>query len=79
MGSFRSAVLPRLAQPCLRDQSECPVFSFEDAIYIHSLDYTWIDSNHRQVKLPAPTYIDYVVTWIQKTLDDETVFPTKAG
>jgi len=44
-----------------------------------NLDYTWIDSNHRQVKLPAPTYIDYVVTWIQKTLDDEMVFPTKAG
>src|ERR1700761_4642788 len=44
-----------------------------------SVDYTWIDSNSRQVKLPAPTYIDYVVTWVQKTLDDENVFPTKAG
>jgi len=31
------------------------------------------------VQLPAPTYIDYVMTWIQNLLDDETVFPTKSG
>ncbi len=43
------------------------------------LDYTWIDQNRRQVKLPAPTYIDYVMTWVQNMLDDEGVFPTKAG
>lgn len=44
-----------------------------------NLDYTWLDHNRRQVKLPAPTYIDYVMTWLQNVLDDEAVFPTKAG
>lgn len=44
-----------------------------------SLDYTWIDQNRKQVKLPAPTYIDYVMTWVQNMLDDDSVFPTKAG
>jgi len=58
---------------CCNSQT-CPTMSAGP-----NVDYTWIDSNSRQVKLPAPTYIDYVVTWVQKTLDDENVFPTKAG
>ncbi|EJD41485.1 hypothetical protein AURDEDRAFT_115418 [Auricularia subglabra TFB-10046 SS5] len=45
----------------------------------HNLDYTWIDASRRQVKLPAPTYIDYVMTWVQNLLEDDNVFPTKAG
>jgi len=45
----------------------------------HTLDYTWTDQNRKQVKLAAPTYIDYVMTWVQNTLDDDTIFPTKAG
>ncbi|KIJ25192.1 hypothetical protein M422DRAFT_216938 [Sphaerobolus stellatus SS14] len=44
-----------------------------------NLDYTWIDHTRKQVKLPAPTYIDYVMTWLQNLLDDESVFPTKSG
>lgn len=43
-----------------------------------SLDYTWIDQNKRQVKLPAPQYIDYVMTWVGGLLSDEATFPTKA-
>jgi len=44
-----------------------------------SLDYTWVDQSRKAVKLPAPTYIDYVMTWLQNMLDDESAFPTKAG
>ncbi|KAI5115230.1 hypothetical protein M0805_002673 [Coniferiporia weirii] len=44
-----------------------------------TLEYTWIDQNRKQVKLAAPTYIDYVMTWVQNMLDDDAVFPTKAG
>jgi MOB kinase activator 1 len=44
-----------------------------------SLDYTWVDQSRKSVKLPAPTYIDYVMTWLQNMLDDDSVFPTKAG
>ncbi|KAI9592252.1 Mob1/phocein [Syncephalis fuscata] len=43
------------------------------------VEYTWTDSQRRNVKLPAPHYIDYVTTWIQNLLDDETIFPTRAG
>ena len=44
-----------------------------------SLNYTWINQDRKSVQLPAPTYIDYVMTWVQNLLDDETVFPTKSG
>jgi hypothetical protein len=44
-----------------------------------SLNYTWINQDRKSVHLPAPTYIDYVMTWVQNLLDDENVFPTKSG
>ena len=44
-----------------------------------SLNYTWINQDRKSVQLPAPTYIDYVMTWVQNLLDDENVFPTKSG
>ncbi|KXN81748.1 CBK1 kinase activator protein MOB2 [Leucoagaricus sp. SymC.cos] len=44
-----------------------------------SLNYTWINQERKSVYLPAPTYIDYVMTWVQNLLDDENVFPTKSG
>ncbi|KAF8582830.1 hypothetical protein K439DRAFT_121036 [Ramaria rubella] len=54
--------------------STCPTMSAGPI-----LDYTWIDHSRKQVKLPAPTYIDYVMTWLQNLLDDDAVFPTKFG
>ncbi|TIA89434.1 hypothetical protein E3P99_02086 [Wallemia hederae] len=42
-----------------------------------NFDYTWIDQSRKLVKLPAPTYIDYVMVWVQSLLNDELVFPTK--
>jgi MOB kinase activator 1 len=42
------------------------------------LSYTWINVERRSVQLPAPTYIDYVMTWVQDRLDDPTVFPIKS-
>ncbi|KAJ8456677.1 hypothetical protein ONZ45_g18625 [Pleurotus djamor] len=44
-----------------------------------TLNYTWINSDRKNINLPAPTYIDYVMTWVQNLLDDENVFPTKTG
>lgn len=55
-------------------QQSCPAMSAGT-----SLNYTWINQDRRSVQLPAPTYIDYVMTWIQNLLDDENVFPTKSG
>ena len=44
-----------------------------------TLNFLWPDQNQRLVSLPAPTYIDFVMSWLQKLLDDEGVFPTKSG
>jgi MOB kinase activator 1 len=43
------------------------------------MDYTWIDASRKRVKLPAPQYIDYVLTWVEGLIKDEAVFPTNAG
>lgn len=55
-------------------QQSCPTMSAGTA-----LNYTWINQDRKSVNLPAPTYIDYVMTWVQNLLDDESVFPTKSG
>ncbi|KDQ62645.1 hypothetical protein JAAARDRAFT_149687 [Jaapia argillacea MUCL 33604] len=55
-------------------QQSCPSMAASP-----SLNYTWINQDRKSVQLPAPTYIDYVMTWVQNLMDDETVFPTKAG
>jgi len=52
----------------------CPTMSAGRA-----LSYTWVNQDRKSVHLPAPTYIDYVMTWVQNLLDDEATFPTKAG
>jgi hypothetical protein len=31
------------------------------------------------MRLPAPTYIEYVLQWISNRINDETLFPTKAS
>lgn len=52
---------------------ECPIMT------AGQIEYPWIDSSKRSVKIPAPQYIDYVFTFIQNVTRDESVFPTKAG
>jgi len=41
------------------------------------LHYTWVDVQRKPIHLPAPQYIDFVMTWIGHLLNDEAVFPTK--
>ncbi|KAF9468640.1 Mob1/phocein [Collybia nuda] len=55
-------------------QQNCPTMSAG-----LTLNYTWINQDRKSVHLPAPTYIDYVMTWVQNLLDDENSFPTKSG
>ncbi|KAF8882059.1 Mob1/phocein [Gymnopilus junonius] len=50
-------------------QQTCPTMSAGP-----TLSYTWINQDRKQVHLPAPTYIDYVMTWIQNLLNDEGTF-----
>lgn len=39
--------------------------------------YLWIDEKGKRCKVAAPQYIDYVMTFTQKTVNDESLFPTK--
>jgi MOB kinase activator 1 len=43
------------------------------------VNFFWHDSERRELSLPAPSYIDYVMSWLQNVLDDESNFPTKSG
>ncbi|KAF1797057.1 Mob1/phocein [Mucor lusitanicus] len=52
----------------------CPTMSAGPGV-----EYTWSDSLSKKVKLPAPQYIDYMTSSLENTLNDESIFPTKAG
>jgi len=41
--------------------------------------YLWFDEKGKKVKVAAPQYVDYVMTFIQKTINDESIFPTKSS
>ncbi|XP_046579148.1 MOB kinase activator 2-like isoform X1 [Haliotis rubra] len=44
-----------------------------------SVQYYWYDDKGKKYKYSAPQYIDYVMTYIQTSITDESVFPTKFG
>ena len=41
--------------------------------------YLWLDEKGKKNKLSAPQYVDYVMTYVQKVVNDESTFPTKHG
>lgn len=41
--------------------------------------YLWFDEKGKKCKCAAPQYVDYVMSFTQKTIQDESVFPTKYG
>ncbi|CAG0898019.1 unnamed protein product [Cyprideis torosa] len=41
--------------------------------------YLWVDDKGKKLRLPAPQYIDLVMTFVQKAINDENLFPTKFG
>lgn len=45
----------------------------------HSRTYLWFDEKGKKTRVAAPQYIDYVMTFTQRTVSDETIFPTKYG
>ncbi|KAH8279009.1 hypothetical protein KR018_012278, partial [Drosophila ironensis] len=60
-------------------------FCTEDSCGIMSAgpkyEYHWADglTVKKPIKCSAPKYIDYLMTWVQDQLDDETLFPSKIG
>ncbi|GAA5847594.1 hypothetical protein JCM3766R1_000803 [Sporobolomyces carnicolor] len=59
---------------CTRE--ECPVMSAGARF-----EYHWQDgvTFKRPTKVSAPEYVDYLMDWVQKQLDDEAVFPSRIG
>lgn len=42
-------------------------------------EYVWMTNPNRSVSLPANQYIEYALTWMSNKINDQTIFPTKAG
>lgn len=57
-------------------EQSCPVMSAGP-----KYEYHWADGQtvKKPIKCSAPKYIDYLMTWVQDQLDDETLFPSKIG
>ncbi|KAI5462259.1 putative maintenance of ploidy protein mob1 [Mariannaea sp. PMI_226] len=54
----------------------CPEMKATD-----EFEYLWQDSENykRPTKMPAPAYIEQLMTWVQSTIDNEQVLPSKIG
>jgi MOB kinase activator 1 len=58
----------------------CPIQTVKESL-TRRYEYHWCDGVmfKKPVKISAPEYVDYLMTWVQNQLDDETVFPSKIG
>lgn len=56
--------------------STCPIMSAGPRY-----EYHWCDGVQfkKPVKVSAPEYVEYLMTWTQSQMDDETIFPSKIG
>ncbi|KND94601.1 putative maintenance of ploidy protein mob1 [Tolypocladium ophioglossoides CBS 100239] len=54
----------------------CPEMKATD-----EFEYLWQDSENykRPTKMPAPAYIEQLMTWVQTNIDNESVLPSKIG
>eukprot|EP00163_Fabomonas_tropica_P001328 TRINITY_DN11005_c0_g1_i1.p1 TRINITY_DN11005_c0_g1~~TRINITY_DN11005_c0_g1_i1.p1 ORF type:complete len:215 (-),score=49.12 TRINITY_DN11005_c0_g1_i1:134-778(-) len=59
---------------CTREQ--CPIMSAGS-----KYEYHWADGQtiKKAIKVSAPEYVDYLMTWVQGQLDDEAIFPSQIG
>jgi len=44
-----------------------------------NLIFYWVSERNKRTKPPAPQYIDIVMSYIQRHIQDESIFPTKYG
>jgi len=44
-------------------------------------EYQWADGTNikKPIKVSAPEYVEYLMSWVQQQLDDENIFPSKIG
>ena len=41
--------------------------------------YQWVDEKGKKLRCGAPQYIEYAMSYTEKALTDEALFPTKYG
>lgn len=56
----------------------CTMSGCSEMIGPNNKVYFWSDERGKRSKVPAPQYVDYCMTYMQKTLNDASIFPTKA-
>jgi len=55
--------------------TSCPIMSAGS-----KYEYLWKDETMKKPEAKsAPVYIDLLMTWVQRLIDDETIFPQKVG
>ncbi|KAJ9059704.1 Maintenance of ploidy protein mob2 [Entomophthora muscae] len=52
----------------------CPVLSADAGI-----EYPWVDSQKKSHRIPASQHIDLIMTFLEQTIYNESIFPTKDG
>lgn len=57
----------------------CTPSSCPDMVGPGPRQYLWVDDKGKKTRLTAPQYVDLLMTYVQKTINDETIFPTKHG
>lgn len=57
----------------------CTLSSCPDMVGPGPRQYMWMDDKGKKSRLSSPQYVDYVMTYVQKTANDESIFPTKHG
>ena len=53
--------------------------SYKTCCLSHFRQFLWYDDKGKKCKYTAPQYVDYITTYVQKQLSDETLYPTKFG
>ncbi|RDD39166.1 MOB kinase activator 2 [Trichoplax sp. H2] len=53
--------------------ANCPIMN------AGATQYNWYDDKNKKIKLSAPQYIDTVMSFIEKQVNDEEIFSTKYG
>ena len=48
---------------------------------VKRFEYLWQDSDQykRPTKMSAPAYIEHLMSWVQSSIDDEQIFPSRLG
>jgi len=57
----------------------CNLSTCPDMVVPGPRNHLWVDDKGKKSRVSAPQYVDYVMTFVQKTINDETIFPTKHG